>query len=264
MRLTPVPGPFPLAVADAMFDDAVLARLTALFEGWAGWPRHEDTFYRCWITEVHDELDPAWLAGLRHEVSEALGVPLAGPVRVTAQRMAPGDGSDRHTDRPLAGYEAARLVLQLDSAEGGHFRTFDGERLWLERPPRPNQAVAFELSARSWHAVTPCASVRRTVVFHFWHPDNPPDMRERLDAMLAGVSFAELPRALHRWMDEAEARLPDELTNRAGLVAALLGRQGHEDDVLVEAYRAVVDGRPLEGAAARAGWLVGLHLEGLP
>jgi hypothetical protein len=136
VRLTPVPGPFPLAVADAMFDDAVLARLTALFEGWAGWPRHEDTFYRCWITEVHDELDPAWLAGLRHEVSEALGVPLAGPVRVTAQRMAPGDGSDRHTDRPLAGYEAARLVLQLDSAEGTFARSTGSGCGWSARRGR--------------------------------------------------------------------------------------------------------------------------------
>lgn len=260
-KLRRIDGPFPLAVTDAAFRPDVLARLEALFDPPQDWVRHQDHFYRCFIAEVHDALPQPWLKALREHVGQALGLPLAGPVRVTAQRMEPDDGSDRHTDRPLVGYECARLVVQLDDAVGGHFRAFDGDTVWLDRPPRPNQAVAFELCRSSVHDVTPCTGTRRTVVFHFWHVANPIDAREALDRELAGVSLRDLPLALGPHMDAAEAACSDVDTYRAALTASLLRQWGEPVERVIPAYLACVYGRDLSPRAAWAAWLVHLHTE---
>jgi hypothetical protein len=256
LGLTRVPGPFPLAVTDRAFPASDLALLHGLFHSDQPWQRHRDVFYRCDIAVV--DLPRSLLDPLVHEVATVLGMELLPHVRVTAQRMGPTDGSGRHTDRPLAGYEAARLVVQLDEAQGGRFRAFDGDRIWLDRPARPNQAVAFELSDRSHHDVTDCDGPRRTVVFHFWHPANPPDARARLDRLFADLSIADLPPAMDAVMTEAEARLPDETTLEAALVAVLLHHWGEPLTVVRNGYQEALAGR----VAGRAGWLVRLHLDG--
>lgn len=254
LGLTRIPGPFPLASTDVAFDAADVRRLEALFHPDQPWQRHQDHFYRCFIAVV--ELPQPLLSTLSSQVSEALGLDLLPHVQVTAQRMEATDGSGRHTDRPLAGYEAARLVVQLDAAEGGRFRAFDGERIWVDRPPQPNQAVAFELSNASEHDVSEAHSVRRTVVFHFWHPANPPDARQRLDRLFGDLSIGDLPLALDPIMTEAEAQQPEDRTYEAALVAALLHKWGEPVDAVISGYREALDGR----CDSRAAWLVHLHV----
>ncbi len=257
-----VPGPFPLAVSDRALGGDALRAAVALFERPQDWVRHQQHFYRCFIAEVDGQLGANLLERVRGRVAQALELPLGPTVRVTAQRMEEGDSSDRHSDRPLAGYEAARLIVQLDSGVGGHFRAFDGDDVWVERPPRRNGAVALGLGTRSDHDVTPCTGTRRTVVFHFWHRVNPPDARAALDQVLGRWSVAELPSGLDARMTSAEARLPDVLTHRAAAVAVLMHRWGRPEAEVSAAYGAVLDGRPLDRLTALAEALVHLHVEG--
>lgn len=252
-----VPGPFLLATSDAAFAPDVLALLHAHFDTGA-WERHQDSFYRCHLARI--ELPPRLVEAVRTEVAAVLGVALHPQVTVTAQRMEASDGSDRHTDRPAAGYEAARLVVQLDTVEGGVFRAFAGERIWLERPARPNHAVAFELSPHSEHDVTPSLGLRRTVVFHFWHPANPPDARARLESWFGDMSFGDLPAELDEAMLEAEATLDDEQTWRAAAVTWTLARLQCAD--LPSAYERALLHRPQGTLECFAGFLVDLHHEG--
>lgn len=252
-----VPGAYRLATSDALFDTSVLQLLEDRFDTGA-WERHQDSFYRCHLARI--ELPEPLVQAVRTEVAAVLGLPLHPVVSVTAQRMEASDGSDRHTDRPAAGYEATRLVVQLDTVQGGVFRAFDGERIWLERPPAPNHAVAFELSGRSEHDVTPSAGLRRTVVFHFWHPANPPDAKARLDAWFQGMNFGDLPAALDAVMLEAEATLDDEQTWRAAAVTWTLARLGGAD--LAGTYERALWRRAEGALESLAGFLVDLHHDG--
>jgi len=258
-----VHGPFALAVTETAVDPGELWRLGALFVQPAPWVRHQDHFYRCFIAEVDGHLPAPMVARLRGRVGAVLGLDLADPVRVTAQRMEAGDGSDRHTDRPRAGYEAARLVVQLDRDVGGHFRAFDGPRVWVDRAPQPNGGVALALSDRSAHDVTVCTATRRTVVFHFWERDNPPAASRVVDDLLGSMSFAELPRALDPVMTAAEALHDDAHTHRAGSVASLLHGWGSDPDALLAAYRAAISGAAATSDTdALARWLVTLFVDG--
>lgn len=200
---------------------------------------------------------------LRDALAVALDLPLHPEVTVTAQRMHPGDGAGPHTDHPLAGYEAARLILQLDAPRGGAFRALGADgRPWLTRDPRPNGAVAMALSPRSWHDVADCLDLRRTVVLHAWHAANPPDARERLDAWFAGWSPAHLPTAWDPMVLDVEARVPDEVSLAAAATAWTLLRWGRSEAEAREAYRSVADGRQPLPEAAWAAWLFDLHRDG--
>lgn len=261
-RLERVPGPVAVATVARVFDPRRLTRMEAQFAGPVDWTRHDASFYRCFMAEIDDALPAADRADLRQRVAAALDLELAGPVRVTAQRMEVGDGADRHSDRPLVGYECARLIVQLDTPEGGAFHMVQGSRVWLDRPSVRNQGLALELAAGSDHLVTPCRSLRRTVVVHFWHRANPPHARDLVHGWLAPMSFAELPRELDPLVERADQLTSDEVTGRAARVAWLLGRWGAPPATLVGAFQATLDGAsPGSDAEARARFVVGLMLD---
>lgn len=255
-------GAFRLAVTDAWLAPDDLAMLASVFHGKHSWQRHDQHFYRCDIVHVEGQLSAARVRGAHADLARSLDLPLHPQMTVTAQRMHPDDGSDRHTDAPQAGYEAARLIVQLDAAQGGRFRAFDGERVWVDRAPAPNHAVAIELSTKSHHDVTPCGSLRRTLVFHAWHRANPPDARARLDAWFAGWSPAQLPRAWDPMVTEIEATRPDEVSGAAAAVAWSMRKAGSPDHDAESAYRAVARGKPLAPQAAWWQWVVRLHRDG--
>jgi len=259
-----VPGPFRVAVAEKLLDGAELTRLAGWFHV-ERWIRHTDVFYRCDIAVVPPERSHGLAERLRAEVARVLQLDLGPHLQVTAQRMGPGDGSDVHTDRPAAGFEAVRLVVQLDEAPhgGGVFRAFDDRgSCWLERPPAPGRAVAFELSARSHHDVTGCRTPRRSVVFHYWHRGNPPDAGERLAARFAGLSFGALPPSLDEAMSAAEARYDDEVTWRAGTAAWWAHTEGHDEQQVAAVYAAALPMAAVHPLARRACWWVDLWRDG--
>jgi len=264
------PGPFLLATSDAWLTEEELALLRSWFHverrPFDDWIRHTGVFYRCDIGVVDPAVAPGLRARWRRAVAEALGLDLLDTVQLTAQRMGAGDGSDVHTDHPAAGFEAARLVVQLDElspADGGAFRAFDeAGRCWLERVPAPGAAAAFEMSPRSHHDVTACARERRAVVAHFWHRANPPDLGERLAQRFAGMGFADLPASLDGRMMAAESRYDDEHTWRAAAAAWWAATAGHPEAVVAVVYEAALGGPGGGPVAAEALWWVDLWRDG--
>lgn len=260
--------PFRYAVSRAGLDVDTVGLLRALFRDDAPWARHQDHFYRCWIAVVTDEVPASLREVVRQRVVALLDLPLATDVFVTAQRMEATDGATVHTDRPLVGYEAARLVVQLDADwsrhDGGLFLVHADEQgpAVDEVVPRVGGAVAFELSRSSFHTVTPTSRVRNTVVFNLWHAGNPPDLAPRVVALFDGLRFDRLPRVLDpllRAADEAgDTDAGEWLAHRAWA----LSRWGFGDDEVVQACATEVAALPddLRAGRALADWATHLRL----
>jgi hypothetical protein len=221
--------------------------------------------------DLTPHLPPAWGAALAGALAPRLSVPLLPRFTATAQRMLPGDHARPHTDRPLVGYEAARLVLQITDAwtpeHGGKFEVFDAPDAppARSRPPRANSAVAFVLRDRAWHAVTPTAAPRVTVVLNLWHAGNPPSLADTVHAAFEGIRHAHLPRALDPIAIEAEALHDEDTTAQAADAAWIAMRWGADDAEVLAAYQAALPApdAPLHPVpAALAAWVARLRRGG--
>ena len=180
-------------------------------------------------------------------MSEITGLPLRGPMRATIQRMEPGQYAEPHTDRPLLGYEAARLIVQLNTdwepAHGGELHLHpdaNGHESTLIRPPTFNSAFGFVMGASSFHSVQPARRRRRTAVFNFWHSGNSPEFASWVRGQREGIRFEALPRALDATRAVAELGYAEDDSFRAGVVAFLLQKWGFEDTFVCDAYSAAV------------------------
>jgi len=267
-------APFCLFTLEGALSEARLVALEALFDAEPAWVRHEDHFYECFIAEVTDALDRRWLQALARRMAEHTGLDLVDAVQVTIQRMTPGDHADPHTDRPLLGYEAARLVLQLDAqwepVDGGLFRAFDGDAPILARAPSRNQAVGFALTSRSLHEVTPTARIRRSVVFNFWHAGNSAAVEALVRGLFVGMDFGSLPEAVWRRAEQAEVTHSEEATHRASAVSIALLAWGYSPQETAEGYTLALEApstptmspdQEIVIAVALAGWLHRLYTE---
>jgi hypothetical protein len=263
--------PFEHALSRAAVGDASCEQLVSTFEAELSWVRHDTSFYHCWIAEITEAVEGALREALRRRVQDLLGVPLASTSMVTAQRMDPGDHATSHTDRPLLGYEAARVVLHLNrgwrEADGGRCELLDAHAGAPvdSLPPAWDHAFVFLASPDSHHAVRPAAVVRRTAVFHFWHAGNTPELSRDLRAWFHDFRVADLPRALDAQVAEAEARVDDDLSLRAAAVAWSIARFGAEVDEVAAAYAWALDGQAPEAAPsaslALAAWIHELYTE---
>ena len=268
-------APYTLFTADEAVSETRVTELEALFDdAELPWARHEDPLYRCFIADITARLDPMWLRALTRRMAELTGLELADRAQVTVQRMEPGDHVGVHSDRPLLGYEAARLVLQLDRdwapRDGGLFRAFDGEAPILERHPRRNTAIGLGLSDASLHEVTATQRTRRSVVFNFWHVGNAEPVERLAHGLFDAMSFASLPDAVARVAAVAEAERAEDDTHRAATVAFALTAWGYDADEAATGYRLALGDwiapstgprAELEVAVALAGWLARLHVE---
>ena len=265
-------APYCLFTVDAAFSAERLAGLEALFRADVRWVRHEDHFYECFIADVSAALDPRWLRALAHRMATLTGIELTDKVQVTIQRMEPGDHAAPHTDRPLVGYEAARLVVQLDrdwaTEDGGCFRAFSGDDLVIARWPQRNSAVGFTLTAASLHDVLPTHRVRRSVVFNFWHIGNTEAVQAMVHSLFAHMDFGSLPLAVAAVADVAEVTHTETATHRASAVAIALLAWGYDPDEAAAGYLLALSPDAvcepvdaLTAAAALARWLVRLHTE---
>ncbi|MCB9665547.1 MAG: hypothetical protein H6732_15660 [Alphaproteobacteria bacterium] len=266
-----VEAPFPLWWTEAALPDDDLTRLTVLTASTLPWVRHE-SFYRCWIAEVTDRVDPDLRAAVARALAAWTGAPLAPSTTVTLQRMEPGDLARVHTDHPRLGYEAVRLVVALDGQgrpeDGGRFEVFADARgvqpIWT-LAPRRGQGWAFVLGPASHHAVSPCAGARLTAVFHAAHRGNDAAVEAWVRGLFAPLRFDRLGAHLAPLMAEAEATHDDDHTLRAGRVAWALAAWGLADDTVTEGYRRALDPAPLDEAAwplALAGWATTLIADG--
>lgn len=158
------------------------------FETEAEWKSHvEDGFYECFnldlkAVELPKTLafltDQAMTSELRQWMGEAFSVPLGSEIDVAAHKLVPPQRMGVHTDFGPIG-QTHRLLVQLNRGwtpqNGGLLMMFDepepGEpsdrhRYYL---PSNRSGIGFEISSRSFHAITPVAEGERyTLCFSFY------------------------------------------------------------------------------------------------
>jgi hypothetical protein len=268
--------PYPYFTSEQAFTVADCERLEGLFREDLPWLEHGGSFYEVRNCDVTGEVDPPLLLALAQRMRALTGLPLTDRVAVTAQIMAPGQRIGVHSDRPLAGFETVRLVVQCNRqwrpGDGGVLQVLDdetGNRVHATLAPRFNSAFGFVMHPGSYHAVTATARPRRSLVFNFWHAGNGPGLADYLATLFSELRFASLPKALDPICMEAEQSLPEELTYRALVVASALRRWGLPEATLVDGYKATTYPSALPDTTASAGvaialaqWAAWLYLEG--
>ena len=265
--LRPYDEPFAYVRADRV-DSALLNDLVRRVEQPQEWVRY-DSFYRCWIAQVEGPIEAS--GALVDIMGPLLGLPLGPSVRCTLQRMAPGDGATAHSDRPLLGYECARLVIQLTPAwrphMGGRFAVHpdaDGMRTTRRHEPLKGTAVAFAMRPQAHHSVEACAAERLTAVLHFEHVGNSAALATRLREDLGAMRFSDLPARVHPLMDRAEATRPERDSLRAATVAWLLGHWGCTPGDQALGYAEGLEPWSGRGAFPAARWVAHLWHEYFP
>jgi len=237
--------PYPYFTVEPAFSPAVGACLEALFEQDLPWREHGGAFYEVRNCDSTDRIDPHVLAAVVERMRTLTGLPLTARVAVTAQTMAPGQRIGVHSDRPLVGFEAVRLVVQWNrgwrAEDGGVLQVHDdeaGTRVCATAAPRFNSALGFIMHPGSYHSVTETTKPRRTLVFNFWHVGNSPALADAVKTLFARMQFGELPSLLDPLRVEAERSLPEEQTYRALVVATALQRWGLPEAVIRDGYQA--------------------------
>ena len=255
--------PFEGFTTDALLSAEEAVHLRSLFDVDRDWEHHHGTFYECFLAEVTKDVPGGLLERVRQELQTLTGVPLSTDHKVTVQRMEPGQQARVHSDRPLLGFEAARVVLQLNEdwreEDGGLFCTHPtsaGERVVMRRLPHHNGAFAFVMRSESFHSVTPVRRTRRSVVLHHWHVGNTPAVRRAL-LDLGELRFGDLPPGADAALEAVEQTHGDEEVWRAGMTAALLQRWGLCEDRVANGIAAAL-GAPTDAETELAMWVVNL------
>ena len=235
--------PFPFFFVKAAFSEEQCAALEQLFLQDSEWQHQDGVFYRCSLCDVTAAIPATFQAEILARMRNITGLPLVDRMLVTVQRMLPGQVIGIHSDRPLLGYEIARLVVQLNkqwqAEHGGVLELFsspEGEAVFSVNPEY-NKAVGFLLHADSYHAVTEVSQPRQSVVFNFWHMANTPELAAHVEALFANLNFSEFPAALNSIASAAESSLPEEVTYRAGTAAIALHRWGYDAATIVTGYQ---------------------------
>jgi len=247
--------PFPFFRCDRAFGAEACAGFEELFAAGADWQARDDSFYSCFLRDVTVELPAELLCATAVRMRAVTGLPLTDQVVVSAQRMEPGQVVGVHSDRPLIGYEAARLVLPLNHAwrreHGGLLELYDSpEGLPVaEVEPVYDAAFGFVLHEGSYHGVQRVSRRRRSLVFNFWHAANTPELADAVEALFADLHFAELPAALDPVAAAIESRLPEDVTFRANLAALALHRWGYDAAAVVSGFRFTAGPGPAAAAA---------------
>jgi hypothetical protein len=265
--------PFPYFRCEPAFTAETCVALEQLFVVQAGWQARNDAFYSCFLRDVTAEISQ----NLRRDVVDRMraisGLPLTDHVAVSAQRMEPGQSVGVHSDRPLLGYEIARLVVQLTPSwkpeSGGLLELYATEAgpAVESIEPRHNSAFGFELHESSLHGVSRVTRTRSSVVFNFWHAANTPELSAVVADLFEDARFSELPASLVPIAAEAEAHLPEDVTFRASLAAFALQRWGYDDVVVCSGYQisaglGAAGADPMDERAAAlqlADWVAGLR-----
>lgn len=234
--------PFPFFQVAPAFSAEQCAILEQAFLHDGEWQQHDGAFYRCALRDVTEMIPPTFQAELIQRMRAITGLPLVDRCVVTAQRMMPGHVIGVHSDRPLLGYEIARLVVQLSTRwqpnHGGVlelFATPQGKAI-VRVPPKHNEAFGFLLHVDSHHGVTEVTQPRQSVVFNFWHEANTPELASYVKALFSNCHFCELPAALNATATAAEESLPEDATLLASTAALALHRWGYDEATVVAGY----------------------------
>lgn len=235
-------SPFPFFLVKPAFSVEQCVMLERVFSQAGEWQHRDGAFYRCSLRDVTEAIPAAFRTKVISRMREITGLPLVDQLVVTAQRMMPGQFIGMHSDRPLLGYEIARLVVQLNKQwqpdHGGVLELFvasDSEAVFRVSPGY-NEAFGFLLHVDSHHGVTEATQPRQSIVFNFWHAANTPELAAHVQALFTNIHFSELPAALNAVASDAESSLPEDTTFRAGTAAVALHRWGYDDATVVTGY----------------------------
>ena len=176
--------PFPFSVVPDALCDGIEQATLSWFEQAVPWGLTEESFYSQHEFDMRDielPLDIAHLAAdttlaaMRELISALFHRRLGATVDITAHRLTAGQRIRIHADY-LEGGETHRLVVQLNrgwtAGDGGHLLLFGGRepedvRVVLE--PRSKQAMLFEISHRSHHAVSEVVRGERYSIVYSFH-----------------------------------------------------------------------------------------------
>jgi Rps23 Pro-64 3,4-dihydroxylase Tpa1-like proline 4-hydroxylase len=179
--------PFPFSVVpDALCDGMEQAALS-WFERPAPWRLTDESFYSQHEFDMRDVDLPSdiaplaagtTLAGMRELISVLFDRRFGTRVDVTAHRLTAGQRIRIHDDY-LEDGETHRLILQLNRGwtvgDGGHLLLFGGgepEDVRVVLAPTSKQALVFEISRRSHHAVSRVVRGERySIVYSFYAAD---------------------------------------------------------------------------------------------
>ena len=176
--------PFPFSVVpEALCNDVEQATLS-WFECAAPWNLTEESFYSQYEFDMRNVELPSDIAqlasdttfaALREMISELFQRKLRSTVDMTAHRLTAGQRIRIHDDY-LEGGETHRLILQLNrgwtAADGGHLLLFGGrepEDVRVVLAPVSKQALIFEISHRSHHAVSKVVCGERYSIVYSFH-----------------------------------------------------------------------------------------------
>lgn len=176
--------PFPFSVVPDALCGGVEQATLSWFEQAAPWRLAEESFYSQHEfdlrgvelpSDIAELADGTTLAGMRELVSELFHTRLGTAVDLTAHRLTAGQRIRIHDDY-LEGGETHRLILQLNrgwtAGDGGHLLLFGGlqpEDVRVVLAPMSKQALLFEISQRSHHAVSEVVRGERYSIVYSFH-----------------------------------------------------------------------------------------------
>lgn len=175
--------PYPHFVVPDCFDSTLAETLLDWFEREAAWKIHEvENFYQVYDLDLVATPFPSRLSIMRehsiyHEVQRALerhfNASLSDRPHVLIQKMTSGQGINTHNDWTPDG-PTHRFIVQLNrgwtAAQGGLFTllTKPGNSPFQALLPAHCSGLGFEISERSYHAVTPVTDGERySIVFSY-------------------------------------------------------------------------------------------------
>ena len=176
--------PFPFSVVpDALCDDIEQATLS-WFEQAAPWRLTEESFYSQHEFDMRDIELPSeiaqlaadtTLAAMRELISKLFHRRLGTTVDMAAHRLMAGQRIRIHDDYLEAG-ETHRVIVQLNrgwtAGDGGYLLLFGGrepEDVRVALAPMSKQALLFEISHRSHHAVSEVVRGERYSIVYSFH-----------------------------------------------------------------------------------------------
>jgi len=251
-------SPYPHLATDRVIALSACREALARLETTRAWRPNENPLYdgEAWsgtFAQIFPTLNEAdAVTNAAYAVLARFGVPLSEERSFAVMRQEVGQATRVHNDRPRAGEPTHRIMLYLaepgEHYSGGQFCVFDtpsAEQPVRKYEPRAGCMIAFEASARSYHAVAPITSGRRVVlVLQFHHAGNCP------------VKIGALSRELEAAIDafgRGRMSQPSKSASVDDKAKALLVRFGLKQGEVDTALRAVDDADPgLEQSSAQA------------
>ena len=176
--------PFPFSVVPDALSDSIEQVTLSWFELAAPWRLTEESFYSQHEFDMRNIELPSdvaqlaadsILAAMRELISGLFQRRLGTTVDVTAHRLTAGQRIRIHNDY-LEGGETHRLIVQLNRgrafSDGGHLLLFGGrkpEDVRVVLAPMSKQAMLFEISQRSHHAVSEVVHGERYSIVYSFH-----------------------------------------------------------------------------------------------